>query len=77
MNTTAIMKDPAFTPILFSIERQILACVRAAKTDGIDFNNSQIRSTLNKVRKTSESGKPQIPDTSPAAAHFRGVGDAL
>jgi hypothetical protein len=65
MNTTDIMRNPAFTPILFSIERQILACVRAAKADGIDFNDSQIRSTLNKVRKTSEGGKPQISDISP------------
>lgn len=65
MNTTDIMKDPFFTPILFEIERRILACARAAKADGIDMNDSQIRSTLNKVRKTSEGGKPQIPDTSP------------
>ncbi len=65
MNTTAIMKDPFYTPILFEIERRILACVRSAKADGIDMNDSQIRSTLNKVRKTSEGGKPQIPDSSP------------
>lgn len=65
MNTTDIMKDPSFTPILFEIERRILACVHAAKAEGIDMNDSQIRSTLNKVRKTSEGGKPQIPNTSP------------
>jgi hypothetical protein len=65
MNTTDIMKDPFFAPILFEIERRILGSVRSAKADGIDMNDSQIRSTLNKARKTSEGGKPQIPDTSP------------
>ena len=64
MNTTTIMKDPFFAPILFEIERQILAFVQSAKADGIEMNDSQIRSTLNKVRKTAEGGKPQIPDTS-------------
>ena len=65
MNTTDIMKDPFYAPILFEIERRILACARSAKADGIAMNDSQIRSTLNKVRKTSEGGKPQIPDASP------------
>ena len=65
MNTTDIMKDPFFTPILFEIESRILACSRTAKEGGIDMNDSQIRSTLNKVRKSSEGGKPKIPDESP------------
>jgi hypothetical protein len=65
MNTTDIMKDPFFTPILFQIERQILGCARVAQANGILLNDSQIRSTLNKVRKSSEGAKPQIPNESP------------
>ena len=77
MNTTDIMKDPFFAPILFEIERRILACVRSAKADGIDMNDSQIRSTLNKVRKTSEGGKPQIPNESPREKALAGLHDDL
>lgn len=73
MNTTDIMKDPFFTPILFEIERRILACARLARADGIDMNDSQIRSTLNKVRKTAEGGKPQIPDSSPREKVLAGL----
>jgi hypothetical protein len=73
MNTTDIMKDPFFTPILFQIENRIRACSRAAKADGIELNDSQIRSTLNKVRKTSEGGKPQIPNSSPREQVFAGL----
>lgn len=65
MNTTDIMKNPAFTPVLFQIERRILESVRAARAEGLDINDSQIRSTLNKVRKTSEGGKPAISGASP------------
>lgn len=65
MNKNTIMKDPFYAPILFEIESCILSCVRSAKAEGVEMNDSQIRSTLNKVRKTSEGGKPQIPDTSP------------
>jgi hypothetical protein len=65
MNTTSIMKNPIFTPILFEIERRILACVHATQAAGIDLNDSQIRSTLNKVRKSAEGKKPQIPNASP------------
>ena len=77
MNTTDIMKDPFFTPILFEIERGILASVRSAKADGINMNDSQIRSTLNKLRKTSEGKKPQIPDTSPREKALAGLHDDL
>ena len=73
MNTTDIMKNPAFTPILFEIERRIVAAVRSAKADGIDFNDSQIRSMLNKVRKTAEGGNPQIPETSPRDKALAGL----
>lgn len=65
MNTTDIMKNEAFTPILFEIERRILNAVHAANAEGIEMNDSQIRSILNKVRKTSEGGSPKIPDESP------------
>ena len=78
MNTTDIMKDPFFTPILFEIERRILACSHTAKAAGIDMNDSQIRSTLNKVRKSSEGGKPQIPNVSPREKALFGLhGDLL
>ena len=78
MNTTDIMKDPFFAPILFEIERRILTCVRSARAAGIEINDSQIRSTLNKVRKTSEGGKPQIPDESPREKALAGLhGDLL
>jgi hypothetical protein len=73
MNTTDIMKNPAFTPILFEIERRILASVRAAKADCIDLNDSQIRSMLNKVRKTAGGGKPQVPDMTEGRAINRNL----
>jgi hypothetical protein len=65
MSTTTIMKNEAFAPILFEIERRILAAVQAAKTAGIEINDSHLRSTLNKVRKTSEGGSPKMPNESP------------
>lgn len=65
MNTTDIMKNEAYAPILFEVERRILAAVHSANAGGIDLNDSQLRSTLNKVRKTSEGGSPKIPDESP------------
>ena len=78
MNTTDIMKDPFFAPILFEIERRILTCVHSARVAGIEINDSQIRSTLNKVRKTSEGGKPQIPNESPREKALVGLhGDLL
>jgi len=65
MNTTDIMKNELFAPILFAIESRIHAANVAAKSAGLDFNDSQIRSTLNKVRKSSEGGIPKIPNESP------------
>lgn len=65
MNTTDIMRNPAFAPILFEIEKRIHARIHSARADGIEFNDSQIRSTLNKVRKSAEGKAPQIPDTTP------------
>jgi hypothetical protein len=65
MNTTTIMKDPAFRPVLYAIETRIMACVRTAKAAGIELNDSQLRSVLNKVRKSSEGKSPQIPNESP------------
>lgn len=77
MNTTDVMKDPYFVPILFEIERKILACVQLASAAGIEINDSMIRSTLNKVRKTSEGGKPQIPDESPREKALAELHEAL
>lgn len=65
MKTTDIMKDELYAPILFAIESRIHASNVAAKSAGIDFNDSQIRSTLNKVRKSSEGNAPKIPNESP------------
>lgn len=65
MKTTDIMKDELFAPILFAIESRIHSSNVAAKSAGIEFNDSQIRSTLNKVRKSSEGNAPKIPNESP------------
>ena len=65
MNTNDIMKDPFYQPVLFQIESRILDCAYAAEAAGIPVNDSQIRTILNKVRKSSEGGKPQIPNASP------------
>jgi hypothetical protein len=77
MNTTDIMKDPFYTPILFQIESHIHKCATAAKSNGIVVNDSQIRSTLNKVRKTAEGGKPQIPNVSPRDQVLAGLHEKL
>lgn len=65
MKTTDIMKDEFFAPILIAIESRIHSSNVAAKSAGIDFNDPQIRSTLNKVRKSSEGNAPKIPNESP------------
>lgn len=65
MNTRDIMKDPVYQTALFSIENQILSASEAAKEEGVEFNDSQVRSILNKVRKSSEGKSPSIPDESP------------
>ncbi len=65
LKTADIMKDELFAPILFAIESRINSSNVAAKCEGIDFNDSQIRSTLNKVRKSSEGNAPKIPNESP------------
>jgi hypothetical protein len=65
MNTTDLMRDPFYAPILFQIERRILAAHRNAKSHGIDLTDSQVRSILNKVRKSSAGSTPQMATTSP------------
>jgi len=77
MNTTDIMKDPYYQPILFQIESRILNCAHAAESAGIPVNDSQIRSILNKVRKSSEGGKPQIPKASPRDQRLAELHDEL
>jgi hypothetical protein len=60
------------------VERRILACVNSANADGIRVRDSQIRSPLSKLRKTSEGGKPKIPDTSLSEKKLAGLhGDLL
>ncbi len=64
MNKTAVMKDPFYQSILFLIEQNITTCDRIATAAGAPVNDSQIRSILNKVRKTAEGGSPKIPNGS-------------
>lgn len=64
MNKTGIMKDPFYQPILFLIEKNISTCGQLAAAAGVPVNDSQIRSILNKVRKTAEGGSPKIPNSS-------------
>ena len=61
MNTTDLMKDPFFVPILHAIESQIAARDREAGTKNLALNDSQVRSILNKVRKKAEGGAPKVP----------------
>ena len=77
MNTTDIMKDPFYTPILFQVESQIHRCATAAKSNGIALNDSQIRSALNKARKTAEGSKPQIPSATPRDQVLAGLCEML
>lgn len=65
MKTADVMNNEVFTPILYEIESRILAHVHTANAEGIEVNDSHIRSILNKVRKTSEGKAPKIPNESP------------
>jgi hypothetical protein len=77
MNTSDIRKNPFYTMILFQIEREIRRNARAAVAAGVALNDSQIRSTLNKVRKTAEGAKPQIPNATPRDQALAGLHAAL
>ncbi|RYD81929.1 MAG: hypothetical protein EOP84_10230 [Verrucomicrobiaceae bacterium] len=57
MNTTNLMNDPFYVPILFAIERRIGDADAEAKQEGISLTDSQVRSVLNRVRKSTN-----VPD---------------
>jgi hypothetical protein len=65
MNTTDLMRDSFYAPILFQIERRILDAHRNSKSHGIELTDSQVRSILHKVRKSSTGATPQMATTSP------------
>jgi hypothetical protein len=51
-------------PVLQVIETAIVNADRVGRAGGIALTDSQVRSILNKVRKTAEGGNPQIPSGS-------------
>lgn len=66
MNTTNLMKDPFFAPILQRIETRLAMADTTAQDRGISLTDSQMRSALLKVRKTAEGSPPKEKEpTSP------------
>jgi hypothetical protein len=61
MNTTNLMKDSFYVPILFQIESRILVSDREARSRNTTLNDSQVRSILNRVRKAAEGATPTVP----------------
>ena len=59
MNTAQIKNDSLYTPIILAIEGRIVGADKQAKADGINLTDSQVRSVLNRVRKSA-----QLPDPS-------------
>ncbi len=57
MNTTNLMRDPFYVPILARIETRIAEADREAVQEGVPLTDSQVRSILNRVRKSAK-----IPD---------------
>jgi hypothetical protein len=55
------MNDPFYTAIIFQIESRIIAKHRDAQSKNLQLTDSQVRSILNKVRKTSGGAKTQLP----------------
>jgi hypothetical protein len=53
-------EDAYFGLIIFEIETRINAREREARTRNIMLNDSQVRSTLNKVRKQAGGGAPKL-----------------
>jgi len=64
VNTTDLMNDPFYSPILYMIERAIAVRDREAQGRSVIIKDSQVRSILNKVRKKAEGGSPKIPSES-------------
>jgi len=53
MNTAHIKNDPRYTPVIMAIEGRIVGADRQAKAEGISLTDSQVRSVLNRVRKSA------------------------
>jgi hypothetical protein len=77
MNKTHIMKDPFYTPVLYLIEKNILNCDQTATAAGTMVNDSQVRSILNKLRKTAVGENPNIPNSTPREKILAGLHDIL
>lgn len=58
MNTAHIKSDSLYTPIIFAIESRIVAADKEAKAEGISLTDSQVRSVLNRVRKSAAVPDP-------------------
>lgn len=58
MSTAQIKNDPRYTPVILAIEGRIVAADRQAKAEGISLTDSQVRSVLNRVRKSAAVPDP-------------------
>ena len=61
-NPTDRMKDPFYAGLLFKIEQMICMADDEAKRQGLELNDSQVRSALIKAKKKVEGGEPDIPE---------------
>jgi hypothetical protein len=60
MDKRDLMSNPSYAPLFFQIESRILAVDGLARSRGLAFTDSQIRSTLIKVRKAASGGTPHL-----------------
>ena len=59
-NPTDRLKDPFYAGLLFQIEQIICQADDAAKSQGLELTDSQVRSALIKAKKKVEGGDPDI-----------------
>ncbi|MEQ1843583.1 MAG: hypothetical protein ABL994_24520 [Verrucomicrobiales bacterium] len=71
------MKDPFIAGVMFRIEQIIGHTDEEASSAGLTLTDSQIRSTLIKVRKLVLGGKPGIPNSSNRDQILAGLAMAL
>lgn len=57
------MKDPFYASLMFQIEQIVCQADKEAKNKGIRLIDSQIKSALNKTRKTMRGEEPNISRT--------------
>jgi len=62
------MKDPFYAQVIFTIERMIYAADEAARIEGFQLTDSQIRSVLIKAEKLARGESPKLIATSPRDA---------